>query len=219
MDLDSVTENADYYKNGYPETWQEGYAAGQAGFGIDQAEDSMYAPAWLDGHARGLRESQPTKENSMASTNPAVDLDDLDKQMDSDQAEAKAERTQSAGGFDLLAGMEDDLDKGSGKPWIAEKPGDQIIGVVEAVDKIRSDYADAKTGEYKMVPLLDIRNRDDNELYTVRGYGAALVSQIEKADPHVGDGIGIRFIGMEQPKTAGYAAYKNYTVKVIRAQQ
>lgn len=122
----------------------------------------------------------------------------------------------SNGGFALLEGLEEDLDKGSGKPFLFENVGDKLIGYVRYRDEIRSDYPNQKTGEYGMVMLLDIETAE-GELYSVRGYGSALSSQLEKANPRVGDALAIKFIGMEQPKTAGYQAYKNYSVRCNHA--
>lgn len=223
MDLETVTDNPDYHKNGWPAPWQAGYAAGRAGGPAQpNPQYDTTITAWLDGYARGLQEFNNTKENSM--TEPTaidlsggLDIDGLMADVEKETAETKAEAspttTTSAGGFALLEGIEADLEKGSGKPWIPEEVGDTLMGVVTGVDTILSDYPNPKTGKQELLPLIDIKGTDGED-YTVRAYGAALSQQIAKRDPHVGDGIAIRFLGMEQPKNPQFKAYKNYVVVV-----
>lgn len=220
MDLESVTGNLDYYKRGYPADWEDGYTDAIGGY---PKAPRGYEPAYLNGFTRGLAESNTHKENSM--TEPStVDLTggldiaglmaDVDKETAETKAEASTSTTTSAGGFALLEGIEADLEKGSGKPWIPEQPGDTLMGVVTGVDEILSDYPN-KEGKQELLPLIDILGTD-GETYSVRGYGAALSRQIRKRDPQVGDGIAIRYLGMEQPKNQSYEPYKNYVVVVKR---
>jgi hypothetical protein len=214
MDPDVAMSNVDYYKRGYPADWNDGWTDAIGGF---PHEPRGYEPAYEDGYRRGLedRNTNTTKErNDMAD----VDLDALTADMDKDESEAKAEaqqtRTTSAGGFDILAGIDDDLDKGSGRAWIPEKPGDQLVGMIEGVDEVANEYTKHPSGR---VVLLLIRERETGDLYNVRGFGTVLDNRLRDIDAHVGDGIGIRFLGKEQPANASYQPYNNFTVKLIRA--
>jgi hypothetical protein len=197
----------------------------QAGMNAQMAAAAAPAAApvtfTLPSAVAGVAQEAPvtTAVTGVAQTAPAAVsmLEQMARDLDVRPTETIGEPVvTSSGGFALLEGLEDDLEKGSGKPFMFEEVGDKLIGIVQYRDEIRSDYANPKTGQYGMVMLLDIQDVA-GELWSVRGYGSALSSQLEKANPQVGDGIAIKFIGMEQPKTAGYQAYKNYVVRVNHA--
>lgn len=116
--------------------------------------------------------------------------------------------TQSRGGFNLLDGIEDNLES-QGKAWIPQDEGDTIVGFVTSVGTIWSDQSKED------VPLIGVKDREGED-WSVRGYGKVLVNQIEKANPQVGDGIAIRFNGRKKNRS-GTAEYKDFVVKTVKA--
>lgn len=154
--------------------------------------------------------------DTTAAPSGEVDLDALGAELDAESnqqtaAEKAGTSTTSSGGFSLLDGMDAELDKGSGKAWIPEKAGEQIMGVIESVEEIASEYS--KVGKCHIITVRD----KAGELHSVRGYGTVLENRLRELDPKVGDGIGIRYLGVEQPKNQSYQAYKNWAVKIVRA--
>jgi hypothetical protein len=96
------------------------------------------------------------------------------------------------------------LDQERPQAWIAEEPGDQIVGTLVRYDKGTSQYGEAD--------IAVVRTKDGER--AVWMFGAALRSQFGKIKPSPGEVVGIKFLG-ERVSGAGNK-YKDWRVVVDR---
>lgn len=116
-----------------------------------------------------------------------------------------------AGVDDLLDAVEEDDSEG----WVPSEKGEGIAGIVVKVGETRSDFAN--DGENPMVPTVTIQTKSGDK-FRVIGYGAVLKRELQDADPHVGDMIGVKYFGEKPIKKGRFAGkpYKHFGVVIRR---
>lgn len=107
---------------------------------------------------------------------------------------------------DVVRGM---LDQGNPASWNFEEDGADVIGYA-----LRKEKAMTQEGPCDIL-VLNVKHADG--MYYERSvwlFHTALISQLERKRPKVGDLVGIRFLGERQSKTPGGRPYKDYNVVV-----
>src|SRR5207244_9608199 len=79
---------------------------------------------------------------------------------------------------------QDALDAPEAEPWRPEV-GEKLVGEVVEVDEF--------TGDYGTAPTVTIQPEDGGEPLKVFGFGTVLKDKIERANPQVGDIVGVKF--------------------------
>lgn len=134
-----------------------------------------------------------------AARKSAAPAEDITAGLEDDiTAESKEE------GVDLLADLESALETGDAQSWIPKEEGDTLVGVVTHVGTMNSDYSP------EPIPYIEVQDRE-GEVWGVRGYGSVLAAKIEGAKLEVGDGVAVRFLGMQDSRNG--RSYKNFAVR------
>lgn len=141
--------------------------------------------------------------NTSSTSKKTVTLDELESEVSGDASKD----------LDLLDGIDEDLESGSGRAWSpaadgGEGPGATLVGFVTAVYEVGSDYRS------EPVPCVDVEDRD-GEVWSVRGYHAALGGQLSRLKPTVGDAMAVKYIGEKQNSKG--QQLQDYAVRVRRA--
>lgn len=106
----------------------------------------------------------------------------------------------SLGGDDDLMSIMDAREESN--PWIAEKPGDSVIGTVVSIDSVSSDYQPGL-----QIPRITLET-DDGKYVSVTAYHTTLRTAIEEANPQVGYRFAAKFFGEGQNKKG--QSFKKY---------
>lgn len=98
----------------------------------------------------------------------------------------------------------------AGKPeaWIAKNPGDKVIGEIESVGTIVTDF-----GPSIVTTIL----QEDGSAVNVAWFGGVLKNQWQSLQPVVGMTVGIEFLGEKPSKTKGHKDYKDWFVLLDEA--
>lgn len=102
--------------------------------------------------------------------------------------------------------LEERLEADEPEIWEAEE-GDSIFGEVEEISTREGDY-----GPYQVVTLY---NADG--AFNVACWDTVCANKLEELDPHVGDNLGFKYLGLKAPKKAGAKPYKNWRLVLSRA--
>ena len=145
-----------------------------------------------------------TKKNTVALDDLEAEVAGPDKQPVGDDERAAA--------LDLLEGIDDNLEASGGRAWMpadeADGEGATLVGFVTAVYEVGSDYSS------EPVPCIDVEDRD-GEVWSVRGYHAALGGQLKRLKPVEGDAVAIKYVGKTTNKKG--QDLQQYAVRVRRA--
>jgi hypothetical protein len=87
-------------------------------------------------------------------------------------------------------------------------PGTVLVGTLLRYETIVTDY-----GESKVVVVEDV---EDGTVYGVALFRTVLKKRFDVLDPKPGDSIGLKYVGLEEPRNKGANAYHNYVLKVQR---
>lgn len=105
--------------------------------------------------------------------------------------------------------MEERMNAPDPEGWRPEA-GDVVIGVVDEVT--------SREGDYGLYPLI-IVEKSDGEFIAVHAFHTVLRNEIESLQPSVGDDIGIKYLGQQEPKGGlkkGQDPFHMYRVKLDR---
>ena len=88
-------------------------------------------------------------------------------------------------------------------------PGATLVGELVGWETIVTDF-----GEAKIAVIVD---EEDDHRYGVALFRSVLKKRFEQLEPRIGDTIGVKYVGIQPPRTKGANEYHNYVVKVIPA--
>lgn len=105
------------------------------------------------------------------------------------------------------------LDAERPKAFIFKAEGDKLVGTVE-------DFSMGYDPTYRndSYPIVIVKDEADGELRSVHCFHATMMSGMERADPKIGERIGIVYKGERSPKGDG-KPYKDFHVKIDRKAQ
>lgn len=109
----------------------------------------------------------------------------------------------------MARSMKERLEGGDAEGWRPE-PGDVVIGVVDEVTSREGDY-----GPYPLIVI----EQEDGELVAVHAFHTVLKNEIEAQAPSVGDEIGVKYLGTQEPKGGlkkGQDPFHAYRVRLDR---
>jgi hypothetical protein len=113
---------------------------------------------------------------------------------------------------DVAARLRAKADRGFPEAWMPQAPGDELVGVVQAIKPtVRTSYGP--------VPVLEIEQPGPNgKTWSVWLLHTVLRREVWRQEPAIGETIYIRYDGRVKPE-AGTSAYESYTVLVDRPDQ
>jgi hypothetical protein len=86
-------------------------------------------------------------------------------------------------------------------------PGTTLVGELTGWETIVTDYGPAR--------IAIIADEEDGHRWGVALFRAVLKKLFEQRDPAIGDTIGLKYIGVQQPKRKGANEFHNYVMKVM----
>ena len=93
--------------------------------------------------------------------------------------------------------------------WNAEDtPGATLVGTLLRFEMIVTDFGEAQVAV--------IEDSDDGTEWGVALFRSVLKKRFETLAPQPGDTIGLKYIGLAEPRTKGANPYHNYVLKVER---
>lgn len=93
--------------------------------------------------------------------------------------------------------------------WNADDvPGTTLFGTLLRFETIVTDYGPSQVAV--------VEDADDGTVYGVALFRAVLKKRFETLNPQPGDSIGLKYVGLAEPRTKGANAYHNYVLKVMR---
>lgn len=99
--------------------------------------------------------------------------------------------------------LEERLAAGKPEAWQPAKEGDAIVGVIEDITTITTDY-----GPSIVTTLLT----DDGTARNVAWFGGVLKGKWESLKPVIGMKVAVQYLGTKPSKVKGHAAYKDWYV-------
>lgn len=99
--------------------------------------------------------------------------------------------------------LEERLAAGKPEAWKPEKPGDSIVGEIEDITTIVTDF-----GPSPVTTIL----REDGSAVNVAWFGGVLKGKFDSLAPAVGMKVALQYLGTKPSKTKGHADYKDWYV-------
>lgn len=87
--------------------------------------------------------------------------------------------------------------------------GTTLVGELVGWEEIVTDFGAAK--------IAIIEDEEDAHRWGVALFRSVLKKRFETLDPRIGDTIGLKYVGIQPPRTKGGNEYHNYVMKVIPA--
>jgi hypothetical protein len=93
--------------------------------------------------------------------------------------------------------------------WNADdEPGTTLVGTLLRYETIVTDFGQSQ--------VAIVEDADDGTVYGVALFRSVLKKKFETLRPEPGDSIGLKYVGLEEPRTKGANSYHNYVLKVMR---
>ena len=91
--------------------------------------------------------------------------------------------------------------------WNADDvPGTMLVGTLLRYETIVTDFGEAQVAV--------IEDDDDGHVWGVALFRAVLKKRFEQLNPKPGDTIGLKYVGLAEPRNKGANSYHNYVLKV-----
>jgi hypothetical protein len=87
-------------------------------------------------------------------------------------------------------------------------PGMTLIGTLLRYETIVTDFGEAQVAV--------IEDADDGTVWGVALFRSVLKKRFDMLEPKPGDTIGLKYVGLAEPRNKGANAYHNYVLKVDR---
>jgi hypothetical protein len=87
-------------------------------------------------------------------------------------------------------------------------PGAMLVGTLLRFETIVTDFGPSQVAV--------IQDEDDGTVYGVALFRSVLKKRFDTLEPRAGDRIGLKYVGLAEPRTKGANPYHNYVLKVER---
>ena|SRR5215510_6623025 len=109
---------------------------------------------------------------------------------------------------DLRRAVEED-DGSLPERWNAEdEPGTTLVGTLLRYETIVTDYGESQVAV--------IEDADDQTVWGVALFRTVLKKRFDTLNPQPGDTVGLKYVGLAEPRNKGANAYHNYVLRVMR---
>jgi len=101
-----------------------------------------------------------------------------------------------------------EIDDGSlPERWNPEDlPGAMLVGTLLRYETIVTDFGSSQVAV--------IEDEDDGTVYGVALFRSVLKKRFDTLEPRPGDRLGLKYVGLAEPRVKGANAYHNYVLKV-----
>jgi len=93
--------------------------------------------------------------------------------------------------------------------WNADdEPGTTLVGTLLRYETIVTDYGESQVAV--------IQDAEDETVWGVALFRTVLKKRFDTLNPQPGDTVGLKYVGLAEPRNKGANAYHNYVLRVMR---
>jgi len=112
-------------------------------------------------------------------------------------------------GLDELRRAVEEDDGSLPERWNADdEPGTTLVGTLLRYETIVTDYGESQVAV--------IQDAEDNTTWGVALFRTVLKKRFDTLNPQPGDTVGLKYVGLAEPRNKGANAYHNYVLRVMR---
>jgi len=112
-------------------------------------------------------------------------------------------------GIDELRRAVEEDDGSLPERWNAEdEPGTTLVGTLLRYETIVTDYGESQVAV--------IQDAEDDTVWGVALFRTVLKKRFDTLNPQPGDTVGLKYVGLAEPRNKGANAYHNYVLRVMR---